>query len=100
MLEIRSALLLRPERFPAGWMVGDVGVHGQLQLGALFPYRVQPRVVEVQPLVSRQLLALNARALVGDLAHASGALAIASLELLHDALPEIRLIRALGVERA
>src|SRR4051794_16644326 len=54
----------------------------------------------MQALVARQRLALNARAFIGDLAHASRTFAIAALQLLHNALRKIRVARALCIERA
>jgi hypothetical protein len=60
-------LLIWPQRFPAGRVVGNVQIDRHLQLGALVPDGVHARVVDVQALSGGHLRALQSGSLVRDL---------------------------------
>src|SRR5262245_4736209 len=76
VLEIRGSLLAGPERLPAGWVVGDMNVHRNLQLRAFAPHGFEPGIVRVQALLTRQGAPLHARTFIGKLSDAAGALSI------------------------
>src|SRR5262245_19708617 len=79
VLEIGCPLLVGPEGLPAGWVISDMNVRGNLQLGALLPYGVEPRVFRMQALLARQSAALHPRTFIGELSNAAGSLPITSL---------------------
>ncbi len=99
-LEIRRALLVGPQRLPAGRVVGNVHVDGQAELRAFFPECVQARVIEPQAAHARRINtgALESPALVGDLSYAPRPAAVASLQFTHRTVRVILRINACDID--
>ena len=52
-LKIRGPLLIGSQGLPAGGMIGDMGVDGNLQLSTLLPEQVEPWIVGMKSLIAR-----------------------------------------------